>query len=117
MAPRALLAACAAAALAGAQTVPKRKLGASSVDVSSIILGTLHLHEAGDAAGALQKLQAAVALGITTIDTSDVYNQMPELLGAALQLQPGLREQVQVRVRGGRCAARVTGGTLLRTGM
>lgn len=79
-----------------AAKVPRCTLGVSGPDVSCIAFGTLHLHEAGSAANVLTALQAVVAQGITTIDTSDVYNSMPELLGAALQLQPGLREQIEI---------------------
>ena len=87
----------ATAALATAQTtVPRCKLGASDVDVSCVIMGSLHLHEAGSPQGVLDKVNAALALGMDTWDTSDVYNSMPELLGQGLALQPGLREKIKV---------------------
>lgn len=95
----ALTAACTASQGAyaqGAQTVPRCQLGRSNVSVSCVMLGTLHLHEAGTPQGALDIINAAVSIGITTIDTSDVYNSMPGLLGQALALQPGLRERVEI---------------------
>lgn len=106
-------AALAACALGNSQQVPRCKLGAATnMDVSCVIMGSLHLHEAGTPQGVLQKIQAAQAVGMTTWDTSDVYNSMPELLGAALQLQPGLREQIEVRIttilQCGRCDIRTT---------
>jgi predicted oxidoreductase len=74
--------------------VPRCNLG--PVDVSCVAMGTLHLHEAVNASGALGKIQAALALGLTTWDLSDVYSMMPGLFGEALALQPGLREQLQI---------------------
>ena len=78
--------------------VPRCILGpaAKGPDVSCIAYGTLHLHEAGNASAALSMIQTAVSLGITTFDLSDVYQQQPELFGAAIQLQPSLRSQIQV---------------------
>jgi len=95
----AVVAASLSLAVAASDMVPRCKLGGSDVMVSCVMMGSLHLHEAGSPAGALDKINAALAIGLTTWDTSDVYNSMPELFGAALQLQPGLRERVEVRAR------------------
>ena len=78
--------------------VPRCTLGPgqNGPSISCIAFGTLHLHEAGSPANVLAALQAVAAQGITTIDTSDVYNSMPELLGEALQLAPGFREQLEI---------------------
>jgi predicted oxidoreductase len=59
-------------------------------------MGTLHLHEALNASGALTKIQAALSYGLTTWDMSDVYSMMPGLFGQALALQPGLRSQLEI---------------------
>jgi len=76
--------------------VPRCKLG-GVLDVSCIAYGTLHMgKDVGTPEGVLPLLQAALAQGITTLDTSDVYSMMPELLGRALALQPGLRDQFQI---------------------
>jgi predicted oxidoreductase len=65
--------------------------------VSCIAYGTLHMgRDVGTPEGVLALLTAALANGITTLDTSDVYSQMPELLGRALALQPGLRESFEI---------------------
>lgn len=99
MPPLSKLALVASALVAGAgaqSTVPRCKLGASALEVSCVIMGSLHLHETGSPVGALQVINSALALGIDTWDTSDVYRQMPELFGAAIQLQPGLREKLTV---------------------
>ena len=79
--------------------VPRCTLGPGmgALSVSCIAYGTLHMgREVVTPQGVLALLQAALAVGITTLDTSDVYSEMPELLGAALQLQPGLREQFEI---------------------
>jgi len=96
--PRLTLAAAlfAASATLASAAVPRCRLGRSAVNISCIAYGTLHLHEAGTPAAAAAVLQQVVALGITTIDTSDVYNSEPGLLGAALQLVPGLRQKVEI---------------------
>ena len=90
----------AAALLAGAAAlVPRCTLGpgAGGPSVSCISYGTLHMgRDVGTPEGVLALLLAAQAAGITTLDTSDVYSMMPELLGQALQLQPGLREQFEI---------------------
>ena len=70
--------------------------GPQGPSVSCIALGTLHFAETGNASAVLSVIQNAVSLGITTFDLSDVYAQMPQLFGAALSLQPGLREKIEV---------------------
>ena len=80
----------------GAPVVGRCQLGATGPDVSCIALGTLHLHELGSPADALVHIKAAMALGITTFDLADVYVGQPEQFGAAITLEPGLREQIQV---------------------
>lgn len=91
------LAIIAGASLGGASVVPRCKMGgAAGLDVSCIALGTLHLNEVHTPEAALAVIQNAMSLGITTFDMSDVYGMMPQLFGAAIQLVPGLREQIQV---------------------
>jgi predicted oxidoreductase len=75
--------------------VPRCKLG-GVLDVSCIALGTLHMNEVKTPEAALAVIQNAMSLGITTFDLSDVYGMMPQLFGAAIQLDPGLRDQIQV---------------------
>lgn len=82
---------------ATAAVVPRCKMGGpAGLDVSCIALGTLHLNEVGTPEAALAIIQNALSLGITTFDLSDVYGMMPQLFGSAIQLSPGLREQIQV---------------------
>jgi predicted oxidoreductase len=46
----------------------------------------------------LRRLHACLELGITTIDTAEIYGEyrVEELLGEALQLEPGLRSRFQI---------------------
>jgi predicted oxidoreductase len=94
------LLAFAAAALpavrAQATTVPRCRLGGSNVDVSCVALGTLHIHELPTTQAAVDYLTAALAIGVTTIDTSDVYRDAIPILGQAFASQPGLRERFEV---------------------
>ena len=90
-------------------------------NVSCISLGTLHLNENGRTpAQALDILQTAVANGVTTIDTSDVYGggQAVTLLGQAFALSPGFRAKVEIIAKVGdgvlRCGVRV--GRAVRVG-
>lgn len=70
-------------------------MGASSLTVSAIALGTVAIGESGygpaDDAESLRTVARALDLGVTTIDTSPVYGRAEDLLGRALA---GKREQV-----------------------
>lgn len=50
-----------------------------------------------------RRLHVCLEHGITTIDTAEIYGlyQVEELLGAALALSPGLREQLEIVTKGG----------------
>jgi len=76
--------------------VGRCKLGTNGPMVSCIAYGTLHLHEAGTASGALTLIKTALSAGITTFDLSDVYQDIPSLFGQAIQLEPGLRNQMEI---------------------
>jgi len=72
------------------------QLGTKGPQVSCIAYGSLHMHEAGTATNLLPMIKTALSVGITTFDLSDIYQDMPELFGAALQLEPGLRSQMEI---------------------
>jgi predicted oxidoreductase len=104
-----LLTALAATATAGPPPakVKQCQLGALGPNVSCIVYGTLHMHEAGTCAGprgscptqtaaALAMIERALGAGITTFDLASNYNDMPQLFGAAVRSKPGLREKIQV---------------------
>lgn len=50
-----------------------------------------------------RRLHACVKLGITTIDTAEIYGryQVEQQLGAALALSPGLREKLEIVTKAG----------------
>ena len=50
-----------------------------------------------------RRLNACVELGITTIDTAEIYGlyEVEESLGAAMALSPGLREKLQIVTKAG----------------
>lgn len=50
-----------------------------------------------------RRLHVCVELGITTIDTAEIYGRykVEEALGAALALSPGLREQLEIITKAG----------------
>jgi len=68
---------------------------------SRIAFGTWRLLEdpaTRDPKGLLERLHACVDSGITTIDTAEIYGtyRVEEALGAALALDPSLREKLQI---------------------
>jgi len=69
-------------------------------EVSRIVYGTLHLGEIGTAQNVLVVIEKAISFGITTFDFSDVYGSHYAaniaLFGQALNLKPGLRQQIQI---------------------
>jgi predicted oxidoreductase len=68
---------------------------------SQLIYGTWRLladAESADATSIAARLEACVELGVTTVDTAEVYGryEVEERLGAALQQRPGLRDKLQI---------------------
>jgi predicted oxidoreductase len=68
---------------------------------SQLIYGTWRLladAERADGTSIADRLEACVDLGVTTIDTAEVYGryEVEERLGAALKQRPGLRNKVQI---------------------
>ncbi|RJQ51295.1 MAG: aldo/keto reductase [Desulfobacteraceae bacterium] len=83
----------------------KRKLGTSGIEVSEIGFGTNYigghnLYEKVDEEEGVRLVRRAVDLGITLIDTADVYGmgRSEELVGKALK---GRRESVVLATKGG----------------
>lgn len=81
----------------------KRVLGKGGLQVSAIGLGCMGMSFAyggADRAEAIRTIQRAVELGVSLIDTAEVYGPFAneELLGAALK---GLRGQVQIATKFG----------------
>lgn len=69
-------------------------------EFSRLVYGTWHLMEdpaCATPAAVLERLKACLDLGITTIDTAEIYGSYltEECLGNALQLDPGVRRELQ----------------------
>lgn len=82
------------------------RLQESSPEFSALAFGTWRvMEEAATAspAGLLEVIKAALEVGITTLDTAEIYGgyQVEELLGAALALDPGVRQKVEIISKAG----------------
>ena len=81
------------------QTIPKRKLGSSNLEVSAIGLGciglSIGLGPATDKKEAIAVIRSAVDRGVTLFDTAEAYGPFvnEELVGEALE---PVRDQVLV---------------------
>ena len=85
-----------------------RTLGSSEVEVGPIAYGCWRIAE-GDAASGRDKIELALDLGMTLIDTADIYGfdgtsgfgRAEELLGDVLADAPALRERMVLTTKGG----------------
>lgn len=88
-------------AVAANDRVSTVSLSANGPRVSRLVYGTWRLLADPTAATpqqVLRRLEACVELGISTIDTAEIYGgyEVEELLGRALALQPTLRQRLQI---------------------
>ena len=76
------------------------RLGRSTMSVSKICLGTMHFGPKADEAESHKILDRAVEMGITFIDTANVYGgdagkgRSEEIIGTWLAARPGMRDEV-----------------------
>lgn len=82
------------------------RLFPSGPELSRLCFGTWRLHddaEAATPAGLLERLKAALDLGITTVDTAEIYGlyRVEEIIGAALALDPGVKRRVELVSKAG----------------
>ncbi|HSU35642.1 MAG TPA: aldo/keto reductase [Propionibacteriaceae bacterium] len=76
------------------------RLGRSTMSVSKICLGTMHFGPKADEAESHKILDRAVEMGITFIDTANVYGgdvgkgRSEEIIGSWLAARPGIRDEV-----------------------
>ena len=74
------------------------KLATNSPEFSRLVYGTWRLLDTKPTAQEInRRLHACLGLGITTIDTAEIYGlyEVEQLLGAALALSPGLRDKLE----------------------
>jgi predicted oxidoreductase len=81
--------------------VPRVSISAAGPELSRLAYGTWHLlrdSQPPTPQEVLARLQACRELGITTIDTAEIYGlyEVEEVLGRALALEPGLRAQLEI---------------------
>src|SRR5512138_1436150 len=84
-------------------TLPKRKLGRQGLEVSCLGLGCMGMSQhygAADEAESLATIDRALELGVTFLDTAEVYGPFAneELLGRALR---GRRDRVVLATKFG----------------
>lgn len=82
------------------------RLSSAGPEFSRLAFGTWHLLDDSEAAtpqGLLQRLRVCLDLGITTIDTAEIYGlyRVEEAIGAALQLDPGVKSKMQIVSKAG----------------
>jgi predicted oxidoreductase len=82
-------------------SVPRVPACPGGLELSQLVYGTWKLLDDPDAAtppALAARLEACVELGITTIDTAEIYGryEVEERLGAALREAPGLRDRLQI---------------------
>jgi predicted oxidoreductase len=82
------------------------RLSASGPEFSRIAFGTWRLLSDANAStpeGLLRLLKLCLDLGITTIDTAEIYGlyRVEELIGAALRLDPGVKARMEVVSKAG----------------
>ena len=73
---------------------------------SQLVYGTWRVLDDADTAtpqNLLTRLEKCLELGITTIDTAEIYGlyRVEEFVGSALKLQPGLREKMEIVTKSG----------------
>lgn len=80
------------------------KLSTNGPEFSRMVYGTWRLLETRPTAQEInRRLHACVELGITTIDTAEIYGlyEVEQALGAALALSPGLRDKLEIVTKAG----------------
>ena len=80
------------------------KLSQRGPDFSRMVYGTWRLLDSGATPQEInRRLHACIELGITTIDTAEIYGlyEVEQALGAALALSPGLRDRLEIVTKAG----------------
>src|SRR3569832_402990 len=80
------------------------KLTPGGPEVSRMVYGTWRLLDTKpDPQEINRRLHTCVELGITTIDTAEIYGlyEVEKLLGTALALSPGLRDRLEIVTKAG----------------
>jgi len=84
--------------------ITRNKLSSNSPEFSSMAYGTWRMLDDGSSIQDINaRLNRCVELGITTIDTAEIYGlyEVEEALGKALALSPGLRDRIEIVTKAG----------------
>src|SRR5512137_1639845 len=82
----------------------RMKLAANGPEFSRMVYGTWRLLDTKSTPQEInRRLHACVELGMTTIDTAEIYGlyEVEKVLGAALALSPGLRDKLELVTKAG----------------
>jgi predicted oxidoreductase len=100
-----IIATCCRQIIQASEQIMKRiKLATHGPEFSRIVYGTWRVLETMPTAQEInRRLHACVELGITTIDTAEIYGryEVEQHLGQALALSPGLRDQLELVTKAG----------------
>ncbi len=89
---------------AGQPIMKRIKLATHGPEFSRMVYGTWRLLEPRSTSQEVnRRLHACAELGITTIDTAEIYGlyEVEQQLGEALALSPGLRDQLELVTKAG----------------
>jgi predicted oxidoreductase len=86
--------------------IPRISLSPAGPDFSRLVYGTWRFLDdtaTSHSADLLQRLHACLELGITTLDTAEIYGlyRVEEFIGQTLKLEPGLREKFEIVTKSG----------------
>ncbi|MFN7733470.1 MAG: aldo/keto reductase family oxidoreductase [Pirellula sp.] len=82
----------------------RHKIAANGPVFSRMVYGTWRILDTNPTVQQInRRIHDCVSLGITTIDTAEIYGlyQVEEQLGAALALSPGLRDKIEIVTKAG----------------
>jgi predicted oxidoreductase len=86
--------------------ITRTRIAPNGPEFSRLVFGTWRVLDDKDSASPaqlLERLKLCVDLGITTIDTAEIYGlyHVEEAIGAALKLDPGIREKLEIVTKSG----------------
>ncbi len=84
--------------------ITRRKISPTGPEFSHLVYGTWRILDDGSSIQEInRRLHRCVELGITTIDTAEIYGlyQVEAALGQALALSPGLRHKIEIVTKAG----------------
>jgi predicted oxidoreductase len=86
--------------------ITRTRIAPNGPEFSRLVFGTWRVlddKESASPAQLLERLKLCVDLGITTIDTAEIYGlyRVEEAIGAALKLDPGIRKKLEIVTKSG----------------